>query len=282
MAQYTTVLANEFNTVRTTVANVLGTGATTRGYGSSITSYAVSTGSNISPAEFTALTTDINTCYRHITNADATGLASVVSGNVITWSNIVTYQVAATYIDTNRDTNGGTVTNPAATSKVLSAGWGNASGNRIATVTGTFTWANADAMRFYFNQNSKLIMSGTGATTGGTAKDNAFGTLATGVSLVFDKTNYRAGTGVSQAQTTNVSPYSTGTPDGITVSIAAPGTNTIGFTITCSDTGDDGSVASNVAIDLTFNAATNDISNTTGIAQHTPTITFATDWSYSA
>jgi hypothetical protein len=102
MAQYTKVLADEFNTIRSTVANVLGTGAGTRGYGSPITSSEVAVGQKIKPTEFTALKADVNACYNHITGANAS-LNSIVAGNKISWANIVTYQVAAAYIDANRD-----------------------------------------------------------------------------------------------------------------------------------------------------------------------------------
>ena len=289
MAQFTKALASDFNTVRNTVTNVLGTGSGTRGYGSPLNSSQVSVGSKITPTEFTNLATDINACYRHIQNSNATTLASIVTGNKITWANFVTYQSAATFIDNNRDTNGGTVTNPAATSKVLPAGWGNASGNRRATMTGTFTWASADAMRYFFNQAGRMRLTGPGATTGGSSKSNAFGTLATGVGLTYSTANYRAGGGTSQAQTTATSPYSTGsTPSGLTVSFSAPGANSIGFTIVAYDTGsDDGDangiiVASNVDTALTFNAAPQNISNTAGITQYAPSVAFAANWSYAA
>lgn len=279
MAQYTTVLANEFNAVRNTVATVLGTGSGTRGYGSTVDSYTVAAGGSIGAAEFTALKTDINRCYRHITNGDAT-LNSVVTGGQITWANLVSYQTAATYVDTNRDTNGGSVTS-SQSSTTLSAGWGNASGNRIATVNGTINFASAEAMRFYFNQNSYMTMSGSGATTGGTPKSNAFGSLATGVTMTLTRDNYRAGTGTSQSQTTTTSPYNAGNPDGISVSFGAPSGSSISFNITCSDKGNDGNVASNVDIALTFYINLQRISNTSGISTYTPSVSFGS-WSYSA
>jgi hypothetical protein len=281
MAQFTKALASDYNTVRNTVADVLGTGSSTRGYGSSVTSNTVSVGAIITATQFTALASDINACYRHITNANAGSLSTIVSNDLITWANFVTYQSAATYIDTNRDTNGGTVTNPAATSKVLSSGWGNASGNRIATMTGTFTWASADAMRYFFNQNGSMQLTGAG-TASTPPKDAAWATLANGVNLTYARAQYRAGIGNSQSQTTTTSPYNAGTPDGLVVSFSVPGASSIGFTITGSDKGNDGSVASNVGIDLTFYAAPLNISNTTGITQYAPTVAFATSWSYSA
>ena len=287
MAQFTKALASDFNTVRNTVSNVLGTGSGTRGYGSPVASSTVSVGQKIRPTEFSSLTTDINACYRHITNANASTLASIVQGQKITWANFVTYQSAATFIDNNRDTNGGAVTNPAATSRQLPAGWGNASGLRQATMTGTFSWPSADALRYFFNQAGNLRLTGSGAASGGSSKSNTFGALANGVNLAYTVTNYRNGTGSSQSQNTATAPYSNGTPGNITVSFSVAGASSVNFTIVCSDRGsDDGDadgtvVASNIDINLDFFAAPQNISNTAGITQYIPTVSFAGSWSYA-
>jgi hypothetical protein len=286
MAQFTIALANDFNTVRNTVANVLGTGSGTRGYGSPVASSTVSVGQTITPTEFSTLTTDINACYRHITNANASTLASIVQGGTITWANFLTYQIAATFVDNNRDTNGGAVTNPAATTATLPAGWGRAASLRFASRTGTFSWPSAEAMRFFFNQGGRLRLTGSG-DAGGTDKSAAFRALADAVSLNYTTTNYRNGTGSSQVQTTPTSPYSLGTPSGITVSFSVAGATSIGFTISCYDTGDDDddggdTVLSNIDVALNFFAAPQLISNTTGITQYTPTVAYSGAWSYSA
>jgi hypothetical protein len=285
MAQYTKILADEFNTIRNTVVGVLGTGSGTRGYGSPTTSYTVAANATINHAEFDALKSDINVCYNHIAGTNAT-LNSVVADGSMTWANILTYQTAATYIDTNRDTNGGAKTASSPSTK-LPAGWGNASGNRIATMTGTVNFASAEAMRFYFNQGSTLAITGSGAATGGSSKSNAFGTLANALSLSLTQSNYRGGTGASQTQTTTVSPYSTGTADNIAVSFGVPGSTSVSFSIVCSDKGgDDGDnnsvvVASNIDIDLTFYVSASNVSNTSGITTYTPTVSYGS-WSYAA
>ena len=282
MAQYTTILANEFNTVRNTVATVLGTGSGTRGYGSPVTSYTVAAGNNIGVAEYTALTTDINRCYGHINGGSAT-LNSIVSGGTVTWANLVSYQVAATFIDNNRDTNGGAVTS-SQTSKVLPAGWGNASGNRVATAIFNITFTDAEAKRYFFNQGSYITLSGSGQDSSGPSiKSNVFGALANGVSNTYNRTNYRTtGDPGTQSQYTGTSPYSLGgDPDGMFASIFAIGSNQINGSIQCRDKGGDGNVASNVLVDLTFYVNLLNISNTTGISPPTPTVSWQA-WSYSA
>ena len=157
MAQYSTVLADEFNTIRNTVRDVLGTGSTTRGYGSPVTSTEVVAGQKIKPDEYTALATDINVCYNHIAGSNAS-LNSVVKGGKVTWANIVTYQVAATYIDTNRDTNGNTGSASSASGDFqFPSGWGSGRFKGLLdgpyaynTASGTFTWSSAEAMRHFY------------------------------------------------------------------------------------------------------------------------------------
>jgi hypothetical protein len=284
MAQFTKVLANDFNTVRNIVVNNLGTGAGTKGYGSPINSAPVAVNSFISPVEFTALAADINACYRHITNANAT-LAPVVSNSIVTWANFLTYQAAATYINNNSDTNGGAVTTPS-NSVTLPAGWGNASGNEVATMNGTLTFANAEAMRFFFNQANSIRMTGSGS--GGTdVKGPMFSTLAASINLNFNQSNYRTSVGASQTAKSNTNPYGYSGPvnfpavdSQIQVSFGAPSGNTISFSIVCYDTGDDNVVESNVTSTLVF-TITRTVSNTAGTTAYDPTVTFGS-WSYSA
>lgn len=284
MAQYTKALADDFNTIRNTVANVLGTGSSTKGYGSPVTSYAVVAGAKIAPAEFTALATDINACYRHITNADASTLASIVSGGVVTWANFVTYQAATTYINNNSDANGGARTT-SVSSTTLPAGWGNASGNRVATMSGTITFASAEAMRFFFNQNAYITMTGSGDGAGGSdPKSASFRGLANGVGISIAQGNYRGGTAASATYYGSTNPYGYNPirtyNDYIAVSFGAPSGTTVSFSIECWDKGRDGSVASNINDNLTFNI-NRVLSNTSGITQYNPSVSFGA-WTYSA
>jgi hypothetical protein len=283
MAQYTKTLANDFNGIQRTLANVLGTGATTKGYGSPVTSFTISTGSNISSAEFTALATDINTCYRHITNGDATTLASVVSKGKVTWANFVTYQSAVTYINNNSDTNGGTASSPSDTT-TLPAGWGNASGNRIATQTGTITFASAEAMRFFFNQGNTITITGSCSYTGAEPKTVDWRDLVKTVSVSHTRSTYRVGSAADTTYYMSTNPYGYSPPavknDYVQVTMGAPSGNTMSITITLNDKGQDNQVASNCDADLTFTAS-RIVSNTTGISTYGPTVTFGT-WAYTA
>jgi hypothetical protein len=283
MAIYTKTLANDFNGIQSTLANVLGAGSSTKGYGSTVNSYQVSAGNKILPAEFTALATDINTCYRHITNADATTLASVVTGGKVTWANFVTYQSAITYVNNNSDTNGGATTT-VSDSTTLSAGWGNASGKRIANQTGTITFASAEAMRHFFNQGNRITITGSSSYTGADPKTLSFANLVKGISVTMNVTNYRGGTSSSATYYGSTNPYGYAPPavknDYIAVTISAPSTNTITFSFTCNDKGNDRVVASNCNTDLVF-AVNRFVSNTAGISTYGPSVSFGS-WSYTA
>jgi hypothetical protein len=288
MAQFTKTLASDFNTVRNTVANVLGTGAGTRGYGSPINSVTVAAGQKIRPTEFSSLTTDINACYRHINGANATTLANIVVGGKVSWANFVTYQAAATFIDNNRDSNNGAVTTPTPGSLVLPAGWGNANPTqRAAQATGTFSWPSAEAMRFFFNQAGVCTIRGSAPAGTANTKSRAFSTLANSIFVGVNVFSYRNNIGASQNAVTTQNPYSTGAASNINVIFSAPSGNTISFVIQCVDRGgDDGdadgtTVASNIDIALTFTAGPENISNTAGITQYIPSVSFSA-WSYAA
>jgi hypothetical protein len=282
MAQYTQALANDFNTIQGTLANVLGTGSSTKGYGSTVNSFTVTKGNPISHAEFTALTTDINTCYRHITNANCSTLASVVRGGTVSWANFVTYQTAIAYINNNSDTNGGTTTS-ASDATTLPAGWGNASGNRIATQTGTITFATAEAMRFFFNQGNTITITGSCSYGGSAPKTVDWRDLVNTVSVSHTKSTYRAGSAADTPYYMSTNPYGYSPPaaknDYVEVTMGAPSGNTISITITLNDKGQDNNIASNCDADLTFTVG-RVVSNTSGISAYGPSVSFGS-WSYA-
>jgi hypothetical protein len=280
MAQYTKVLADEFNNIRSTVANVLGTGAGTRGYGSPITSSAVSVGQKIKPTEFTALKTDVNACYNHITGGNAS-LNSIVAGNKISWANIVTYQVAATYIDANRDSS-------IAVNKTVQdivtfyKGWGTGAtfyGGAYSELfaSGTVTWSSAEAMRYFFNQGGYLYLYGS--ASGGTSpnKTKTFVDLTNSIGFTLTRSEYRAGSGNSQSVATSVAPYSGGTPSSVSASLSAPSSNTISWAISTNDTGDEDGDADGIVVkstidtNLTFYVEAR-LPTGTGITDYSPTI----------
>jgi hypothetical protein len=276
MAQYTTALKDDFNTVRNAVSDVLGTGSGDSGYGSPVTSYTVAKGDTISYLEYDALKTDINRCYNHIANTDAT-LASVVQGGSVTWANFVTYQAAATYITNNRLSFAGPRTSTSG-SKTFASGWGQLSGNVFARCTGVISWASADACRYFFNQGNYLSFGttyGYWLPTGD--KTDAWKTLWAGAGFTYGRAQLSAGYSATTYMSTN--PYGYNPPhtknDYIAISVSAPSNGSISFSITLNDGGQDSVILSNIETTLAFTFRSI-LSNQTGITAYAPTVTVNT------
>jgi hypothetical protein len=276
MAQYSVVLANEFNTVRNAVANVLGVGSGSKGYGSPLASYAVNVGDKIRSSDFANLKTDMDACYRHIVATDAVGTNPVGAGGLVTWSKFVEFQIAATFINNNSDTNGGARQSVGPDSTTLPSGWGNASGLRIATMDGNFTFPDANAVRNYFNQDNNISFAGSGVGGTGDPKSDAFRSMAAAINFTYTKTDFRTGTNKVVTANSPTNPYS---GDYVRVTIGTQSGNRLPFTITCYDKGGDNNAASNVQAGLTF-AISRLLSNTAGITVISPSVDF-TPWSYA-
>jgi len=277
MAQYSVVLANEFNTVRNAVANVLGVGSGNKGYGSPLASYAVNVGDKIQSADFFNLKTDMDACYRHIVNTESVGTNPVGQKGLVTWAKFVEFQVAASFINTNSDTNGGARQNVGPDTTTLSSGWGNKSGNRVASMSGNFTFPSANAVRNYFNQNNTITVVGSGVGGTGDPKSDAFRSMASSINFTYTQTDFRAGVNKVITADSPTSPYSA---DFVKVTIYTQSGNLLPFNITCNDTGGDNNAASNVLAGLSF-AISRLLSNTPGITVISPTVDFGT-WAYSA
>jgi len=278
MAQYTTALKDDFNTVRNAVSNVLGTGSGESGYGSPVTSYTVAKGDTISHFEYDALATDITCCYNHISESTNPTLASVVQGGTVTWANFLTYQAAAEYITTYRANFGGPRSAPNHGGQTFAAGWGQKSGNIFARCTGTINWASTDACRFYFNQGNYLEFLptyGYWLPTGD--KTDAWKTLWSGSAFVYNRSISLAGYSATTYMSTN--PYGYTPPhtknDYIAISVSAPSNGSISFSITLNDGGQDSVILSNIETTLAFTFRSI-LSNQTGITAYAPTVTVNT------
>jgi hypothetical protein len=236
-----------------------------------VTSYTVAKGDTISHFEYDALKTDINVCYNHIANTDAT-LASVVERGTVTWANFVTYQAAATYITNNRLSFAGPQLTPTPSGMTFVKGWGQASGNIFARCTGTITWASAEACRFFFNQGNYLQFATT-YYLGSGAKTEAWKTLWSGLGFTYGRGQLSSGYSKTSYMSTN--PYGYNPPhtknDYVAISMSAPSNGSISFSITLNDGGQDNQVLENITTDLTF-MIDQVKSNQAGITTYIPTI----------
>jgi hypothetical protein len=168
MAQYTPILAEEFNAVRSTIVEAIGTGGGNRNFGLGVTptSTTVSAGQLISPAEFTNLAWDINTGY-YYQYGELAPLANIVQGGTITWANLVSYQNRAqqvrsgvssgfTYYDIVISKIGGYPNLATAdySQKILAKNWGGGLGGATGgqwVIQSKFKFQNDDQLRYFFN-----------------------------------------------------------------------------------------------------------------------------------
>ena len=106
MAQYTPVLAAEYNSIQLDVTKVLGdrfadTSARAWGYGAATSSTSVVVGQRITASEWGLLAQDVRSAYWYQTGGDYGVPANVVQGNKVFWANVVAYQNAASTIVSN-------------------------------------------------------------------------------------------------------------------------------------------------------------------------------------
>lgn len=273
MAQYTTALASDFNSIQSTLANVLGYGGGD-GWGSPVNSYQVSVGQQIGHAEYAALATDINTAYNFIFGSNAS-LASVVQGGEITWANFVSYQNAVSSIYQYRHSAAGGVYNYNYTtlgSNTLAQGWGNASGNVRYGQSCYIQWPSYAAQQEFWNQNNSITLTMSAANSDGSSKSQDFVGMANSITVTMNNSNFYNSTYPSQSVTGTTAPYNSGSADHIDVTFANY-SGTLGFSINMYDQGNDGVVASNVGVDLTINVSCR-YPTLSGITNHSPTVSF--------
>ena len=165
------VLATDYNAIRTTVSNVLGTGSGDSGYGQSLTSTSKTSSDVILDDDINQLYADIQVAHTHQQGSATSLIAQVTTADLIEANNGVSfkgwiqYQTAANLISTNRLTaNAASMTATAAkTTETKAAGW-NGSNNQIVTVT----FASAEARRFFFNSGGEIRISASVASGGNT------------------------------------------------------------------------------------------------------------------
>ncbi len=148
----------DYNTIQSTVAGVLSTF-----YGQSMASSQVSANPLIDDTHWDNLRTDINTCYRHITNANST-ISDVVQGSLVLAADANAYKVAADFCETNKLTAHPSQLASTVFNQSLTAAW-----NGTRTWTMHFTWGSAAAANFFFNAGGYFVVDVSGNAQGSTA-----------------------------------------------------------------------------------------------------------------
>jgi len=182
MAKGTIISAPDYNSIRTKVVSVLGTGLGQRGYGQPVASLLpVSTGNEITAAQWNALRNDIVSIRLHqegvepgIVQLSSSTLIEFGAGNPNFRFNTLIDQAILTRF--NIATSRSLITSRG--SRTFSSAW-----NTLAQATLTVTFDNSDDARYFFNSGGKIRF--TSSRTGGTIsqQNNAWSNLLDSVGI---------------------------------------------------------------------------------------------------
>ena len=171
------VTAVDYNTIRDKVVSILGTGSSTRGYGQTIQSTAVSEGNTITKAQWDALRYDIINIKLH-QDGELPAIATVPTTEPIRFGAghpNTNYNTLIEQAILNRFNIGGgqsIVTNKA--TRTYTSSWGTQAQTEL-----TLTFANADEARYYFNTGGKIRITSTRTGGSATSQNNAWTNLLT-------------------------------------------------------------------------------------------------------
>lgn len=179
MADSPQVAAVDYNTIRDKVVSILGTGSSTRGYGQTVQSTAVSQGNTITKAQWDALRYDILNIKLH-QDGELPAIATLTANAPI--------RLGAGHPNTNYDTlieqailerfsiGGGQSVLSSKATQTYTSSWGTQARSEL-----TLTFGSANEARYFFNSGGKIRI--TTSRTGGTAssQNNAWTNLLTSV-----------------------------------------------------------------------------------------------------
>jgi len=196
MAVGDVITAARYNSMQTTIKDVLGTGSTDRGYGQTVTSTQVAAQDTVTASNMSALRSDIRKTYVHQTGIYPTS-ALINSGDIVVETDAGSgtgwkeYEDFVSSLDSNRLT--ADATRMSTTNKInytRGSTW-----NGTLTHTFTVTFANANDRRYFFNTGGQIrvVISIPGATT---PKDNDWNDMLDNLgTLRFGQTTTKTGTG---------------------------------------------------------------------------------------
>jgi len=159
------ILSTDLNTLRNTVAEVLGTGVASYGYGQSVESYTVLSGQVAAKSDFDAIRYDLVSIYIHQTNENPTLTFAQTNLPIRAGAGdpINQYASLANTVRNNRfDVAPGQLTISTIGTKTYTSSWSTA-----AEATLAVNFSTADEARYFFNTGSKIRF--TTSRTGGTA-----------------------------------------------------------------------------------------------------------------
>lgn len=203
------IFAEDYNTIRTLIAPILGIGSGTSGYGATVASGQVTATTSptgtITRSQWNNLRSDIVRLSTHQKGTDNTNLPAITTSTTINAEFVNTMKTAADQVVTDKDlVDNSELVSVTGLSKSYSAAW-NATLSRVVTVN----FSSADNMRNFFNAGGSIRATHatiTGAS--GTKNINWQAAINNLGDVRFTRTNYRAGTGQQTLATQNITAYS--------------------------------------------------------------------------
>ena len=232
MAQYTQILAQEYNDIQYNVTKVLGDKGyaiePAFGYGAATVSTSVIAGQEIAATEWDLLAKDIRSAYWYQSSTDYGVPAAVVQGADIFWSNVVAYQNAGNTIVSNAVTNtvgtGQRQTQQTLSQDLLATDWPAVVLDTPVSKTSSreFLWNNSTQMRQFFNAGGfiAVIWSVTGTPTVGT-KNYAYKNVLEATALTFTRVDWIGFGGLSEQSTIGAQTQTYTLTTGDTVDVAS-------------------------------------------------------------
>lgn len=182
-----TIQASDYNGFVASVNAIWGTGSGDSGYGQSTTLSTVSAAvTTVTATQWSDLIARINTISQHQTGATS-GMSGPSAGSTITYLSSLSGTIST--LTTNRLT--AIATGSATTTTVTNAtGW-----TTTATKEVTLTWANASAMRYWFNAGGYVSFTGSASALAGNTKSTDWDSLLTacGATLIQAQSSGKSG-----------------------------------------------------------------------------------------
>lgn len=179
----------DYNSIRTKVASVIGTGAADYGWGQTLLSTAVSNGSKVTINEWGKLRYDIINAYTHITGSTPTTVVTT-DGSLIRYNTSFTpdtgtndvapyqYNVWADTIVANRFTVHSTQSSTTAstTPSTFTGTWN----SRLSCVIDVY-WTTSEQARFFFNSGGQVRVASAQSGGSGTAQNSSWRSLLSSI-----------------------------------------------------------------------------------------------------
>lgn len=190
-----TIQATDYNGFAASVNALWGTGSGDSGYGQSTTLSTVSAGvDTVTATQWSDLISRINTISQHQTGSTS-GITGPSAGSTITYLSTLSSTIST--LTTNRLT--AIATGSATTTTVTNAtGW-----TTTATKEVTLTWANAAAMRYWFNAGGYVTFTGASSALAGNTKSTDWDSLLTACGTIVIRAQTSAKSGGSGTPSVN-------------------------------------------------------------------------------